>query len=314
MFSNKETHLLAMILRSDMNRLKKTCGEYLEKIYDKSRVFATEDFVYATGDIPILLVAHLDTVLSEAPHIFSSKDNKIWMGKNGLGADDRAGIFAVLKLIKKNSNNPSVLFTTGEEVGGIGAMSFTKQFLEPPVPTKYIVEIDRRGRGQSVYYDCGNTKFEEYINSFGFKTNRGIFSDISFICPNWNVAGVNLSAGYYNEHTELESLKLDDLEYTIDKVKEMIADADNAQYFDFEERYDTRIRYKRCDICGCLVSENYIINLGKEKINCCFNCLDQIADWCEVCGESYFPSEEEPKLCEVCSCYTKTSENNLKKS
>lgn len=315
MFSNKETHLLAMILRSDMNCLKNVCEEYLEKIYDKSRIFATEDFVYATGDIPILLVAHLDTVLSEAPRILSSKDNKIWMGKNGLGADDRAGIFAILKLIKKNSKNPSILFTTGEEVGGIGAMSFTKQFPEPPVPTKYIIEIDRRGRGQSVYYNCGNTEFEKYINSFGFKTNRGIFSDISFICPNWNVAGVNLSAGYYNEHTEFESLKLDDLEYTIDRVRELISDIDNTQYFNFEEKHDTRVKYIRCDICGCLVYENFITSLGEKKIKCCFNCLDQMIDWCEVCGEPYIPSgeEEEPKLCEVCAC-TKTSENNLKKS
>ena len=159
------------------------------------------------------------------------------------------------------------------------------------------------------------TEFEKYINSFGFKTNKGIFSDISFICPNWNVAGVNLSAGYYNEHTEVESLKLDDLEYTIDRVKELISDIDNAQYFNFEEKHDTRVKYIRCDICGCLVYENFITSLGEEKIKCCFNCLDRMIDWCEVCGEPYIPSKEgeEPKLCEVCAC-TKTSENNLKKS
>ena len=304
MFSKHEMETLALILRARDVTLRKICEDYFNATYGKHNVFAAEEYVYAAGDIPILLVAHLDTVFPKAPIICTNKEQTIWYGKDGLGADDRAGVFAILQLIKKNSKKPSVLFTMGEELGGFGAMSFVKDFLEPPVPTKYIVEIDRRGKGQSVYYGCGNEKFETYINSFGFNTYQGIFSDISFICPIWNVAGVNLSAGYYNEHTELETLKLEDLEYTKNKVAEMLIKSEEAPYFMYEPKPSAHSRYTKCSICGSIVSDIHIIPVGtgKDKTNCCLRCVDKYVDWCDICGEPFFVTrKEETAICEECA-------------
>lgn len=226
-----DTILLAGLLRSDVPTLISTCDKYLRNLYKESTVYSCDEYVFAVGDIPILLVAHLDTVWLEAPVILVTEDKAIWTGKNGLGADDRAGVFAILKLIQQNKHKPYVLFTTDEEMGGIGAYVFSKDFPAPPEELKYIIEIDRRGQGQSVFYNCKNKEFENYVNSFGFTTHEGIFSDISFICPTWNIAGVNLSAGYYNEHTPYEYLKIKDLYYTIDKVQEMLNDVDNAKNY-----------------------------------------------------------------------------------
>lgn len=301
MFSKQETELLSLILRSNVQSLHYACESYLNSTYGKHCVFVTEDFIYATGDIPILLVAHLDTVFIDPPKIYSNVEGTVWRSKAGLGADDRAGVFAVLQLVKKNKSKPSVLFTMDEELGGLGAMAFVKQFPEPPVPTKYVIEIDRRGKGQSVYYDCGNAKFEEYINSFGFTTHQGIFSDISFICPTWNVAGVNLSAGYQNEHTELETLDLEALAYTKIRVSAMLSKAEEAPYFDFEAKPTSfnRTRYVECGICGSLVSDLYTIPV--ENVECCYHCINQFVDWCDNCGEPFFVKQEGQKLCEVCA-------------
>jgi len=66
--------------------------------------------------IPVLLFAHLDTKQKEdeAPkHILFDPDYRVMWTPETLGADDRAGVYAVLKLIEQR--NCSVLFTTGEE-------------------------------------------------------------------------------------------------------------------------------------------------------------------------------------------------------
>lgn len=297
--TEKDSTLLIGLLRSGPEALLDTCTKYLEASYGKHRVFGTSDFVYATGDIPILLVAHLDTVLYKESKIMCTEDKSIWIGSDGLGADDRAGVFAILKLIQKKKQRPSVLFTMDEELGGLGAMTFAKLVPKPFVPTKYIIEIDRRGRGQCVFYDCDNKKFEKYVNSFGFTTHKGIFSDISFICPCWNIAGVNLSAGYYNEHMPQEHLKIDDLFYTIENVQKMLEDAENAPFFDYEYVKKGPVPFKRCGLCGTLIPESAAISVGKEQIVCCPHCTTDLVDWCEVCGKPFFGYESE-RRCEDC--------------
>ncbi len=303
--SKKDTQLLTLLLRSSDNSLLNACEHFLNEKYGKHNVFVKKEFIYATGDIPILLVAHLDTVLSNTPAILTNREGNIWMGRHGLGADDRAGVFAILKIIQ-SGRRPSVLFTTDEELGGLGAMAFVKEFAEPPVPTKYVIEIDRRGKGQAVFYECGNTKFMTYVESFGFETQRGIFSDISFICPHWDVAGVNLSAGYYNEHTELESLKIEDLFYTIDRVKQMLDCAAEAEIYDFEaidKKKAVRSLYSQCQVCGKYAP--LFSTTRVQGVNVCIECMTRYVDWCDKCGKPFFAITEgeiinEESLCEEC--------------
>lgn len=292
--------LLKNLLSYDEKNLMAFCRILLKSKYGQHNFYQTEDYCYAMGDIPILLVAHLDTVWPNKPTIMSNSDYSVWMGRHGLGADDRAGVYAIVKLLRWGYK-PSILFTTGEEAGGLGALAFIKDFPEPPVPTKYVIEIDRRGKGQAVYYDCANSKFEEYVTSFGFKTHKGIFSDISFICPLWDIAGVNLSAGYYNEHTEYETLKIEDLNYTIERVRKMLDSASEAETFNFEGVRNHRLSlYGRCQMCGNIVPYFGIIPV--EGISVCFECFESAGSWCESCQKAFFfrESPRETK-CEVCA-------------
>ena len=70
-----------------------------------------------------------------------------------------------------------ILFCEEEEVGGVGARKFTQSKLRPEV--NYIVELDRRGTNDAVFYSCDNPDFTEFVCSFGFEENYGSFSDIS---------------------------------------------------------------------------------------------------------------------------------------
>lgn len=129
------------------------------------------------------------------------------------------GVYAILNIIK--NYKPYVLFTTDEETGALGATAFTTDIKELPV--NFIIEIDRRGFQQAVFYECDNQKFKDFITSFGFGEHWGTFTDISIISPKYDIASVNLSAGYYNEHTKQEYISLKDLQYTINAVKDILS-------------------------------------------------------------------------------------------
>lgn len=141
----------------------------------------------------------------------------------GLGADDRAGVLGIMELINKGCR-PHVLFTCGEEVGGIGVGEFVKDHDEFPFDCRYFIELDRQGHGEAVFYHCDNPTFENYIESFGFTTAIGSYSDIVDLSQAYDIAGVNLSIGYLNEHTTSETLNLRSMAYTLAGVELMIAD------------------------------------------------------------------------------------------
>jgi hypothetical protein len=191
----------------------------IEKCYEEVE-FNDQYYLYAKGNIPVMLVAHIDTVSGSKPTNikFDSKRNTL-STNSVLGADDRAGIAAILQLIHEGFR-PHILFCQDEECGGVGA-SMAGELLKIE-GVNIVVELDRRGSTDFVTYDCENPEMDKWISEFGFKKSYGTFTDISFICPDFGIGGVNLSIGYYNEHTKSEFLNLIDWSNTIAKVKKIL--------------------------------------------------------------------------------------------
>lgn len=223
--------------------LKPTQFELFTLIAKKFRgnsITCKDSFILVKGIAPILLVAHLDTVHEESvKDICATTDSNILMSPQGIGGDDRCGCYALVKCYESAPVKPFLLFTCEEEVGGIGAQAFCDYFrkkLLPPSLTqlKLIVEIDRKGANDAVYYDCYNPEFEDYITSKGFKTAHGSFSDISVIAPTLGIAAVNLSAGYYNAHKLHEYINRQELERTISRVIDIVSDSINDDFPQFE--------------------------------------------------------------------------------
>ena len=212
------------IFRMTQPKLKKYLREWLvERGYSLSSS-KKDRFIYAKGNCPVCLVAHMDTVhKNPVSKIIKAKGGK-WSAIEGIGGDDRCGIIIIKTLIEKGYR-PFVIFTEDEETGGEGAVDFIKRFPEAPKKIKFLVEFDRKGKDDCVFYDCDNGDFEKYITSFGFHTSWGSFSDISVIAPDWGVAAVNLSSGYYNAHTLNEYILLPDMEKIIKKGVNILEDA-----------------------------------------------------------------------------------------
>jgi len=262
--------------------LERTLLRKLEKAgYMKAGyIVATgQEYIYAEGDIPVLLVAHVDTVHKKPPKkIFHDPKHNVLWSPDGLGADDRAGVWAILKLIQ-DGYRPHVLFTDGEESGGTGAVEVIET-LDPP-DVNIIVELDRKGSNDAVYYNCDCSELEEYISYFGFETARGIFTDIVLLCPEWGIAGVNLSVGYYNAHSNAEYLCLNKLRRTIERVAEMLENPPKER-FEYKEKPHNIICYKndnrschlleKCDSCDdwFVFDELYEDNYGLLLCEYCY--------------------------------------------
>ena len=201
-----------------------------------------DGYLYGKGDIPIMLCAHMDTVHKDpVKTIWVSNTGRIW-SPQGIGGDDRCGIYTILMNLTKEKK-PYILFTEDEEIGCIGAQRFADDVElgtidRDDIDIHMIIEIDRKNANDSVYYDCDNEEFEEYINKFGFKTAWGSCSDISYVAPALGIAAVNLSSGYYDQHTLEETIDIADLYDTIRRVRKIVEDVrtNETKSYEYIER------------------------------------------------------------------------------
>jgi hypothetical protein len=210
------------IFQSQERQLHRFLETFLFKYYGRDMVVSDDrNFLIAGGNIPVALVSHLDTVHRKPNRdcMYVDERKGVAWSPNGLGADDRAGVYAIIQLVKAGFR-PHIIFTHGEESGGTGAHALTKFSL--PFDVKFMIELDRRGSDEAVFYDCGNKEFQDKILSFGPKKGYGTFSDISILGPAYDIATVNLGIGYYNEHTTNEYLVIDEMWDTINVVSDIL--------------------------------------------------------------------------------------------
>ncbi len=229
--------MLINLLKMTQFEVKAFCNSYLKQY--GYRPISMNGFLYAEGDIPVALVAHMDTVKAPPKHV--RHEFGVMTADTGLGADDRAGVYGILHLVNRGFR-PTIILLEDEEIGCIGAGKFAKSGLDLDV--NFFIELDRRGADDAVFYDCDNPEFTKFITSFGFEEQFGSFSDISEICPVYKTAGVNLSVGYYGEHTVKEILVVNELLQTLRKVENILNNVPNTS-FEYIESVHTRFSFSK---------------------------------------------------------------------
>jgi hypothetical protein len=322
--TTKELVTFSQLVKLNQPSLKKLVSNLLKNNYDK--VIETKHYVMAEGNIPIALVAHLDTVFISPPEeIYHDQNKNVMWSPDGLGADDRAGVYAIIKILK-SGYRPHIIFTTDEEKGGIGASKLIKDYKECPFKElKYMIELDRRGTNDCVFYYCNNPQFVNYIEDYGFLENFGTYSDICEFGPAWGVAAVNLSIGYEDEHTCVERLFISRMLNTISKVEKMLDDADTAPNFIYIEtsvaeyyknyyanfygdnwkEYLMEDGYKCCNCGREYFDEELFPTLTEEgdTVRYCIDCLvaKNNIEWCELCNNPFeVPKGKNYKICPFC--------------
>lgn len=287
-FTDNEFALFEKICCMNEQQLFHTMGMVLKQKYNKV-IVEKGKYIVAVGDIPIALVAHLDTVFDRPPQeVYYDMRKGVCWSPDGLGADDRAGVFFILNLIQRKLR-PSVIFTLGEEQGGIGATALAE--IPCPIPNlKYMIELDRQGENDAVFYQCYCPSFMSYIEDFGFLEKKGSYSDISFLMEKWQICGVNLGTGYFDEHSYSEILNVNAMFATIEKVEKMLRDAKNAPTFHYEENKGSLTNWYRsnsrdcdfdyeqylttCDYCGANMFEFEAVKVDNSKV--CPDCYREL--------------------------------------
>jgi len=315
--------LMEGLLVLPQESLKKYMAKYLIGKYKK--VIVKKEFIYAIGTTPITLLAHMDTVFEKTPfkanrkiETYYDKKKKILWSPQGAGFDDRAGVYAIIQLIERGFR-PSIVLTTDEECGGLGAAIFSKMYTKPLTKTNFLIQLDRQGQKDCVFYDCDNEKFVKYIESFGFEEGWGSYTDICEIASVWGIAAVNLSIGYIDEHSKIERLHVDWMEDTINKVQKILSQDKikcfkyipvrnyYSKYYYSNYGYDYGYGYNTCTCGKCHKQSNeyevFPIKLGKGITS--FYCADCISDfdkvnWCKRCGEAYLRSSS-PGIDSLCT-------------
>lgn len=220
------------ICKMTQPEVKKYMKDYLTS--QKYDVVDENGFLYAKGEVPVLLVAHMDTVhTKQCEKIY--KLNGRMTSPQGIGGDDRCGVFIIMNIVKEL--HCSVLLCEDEEKGGIGAHKFVNakyatankngqaaevRYIDE-LGVNYMVEFDRKGNNDAVFYSCANEEFIDFVeDATNFKFATGSFSDISVLMPEAKLSAVNLSCGYYNPHCVTEYVMYDEMMDTAEAAKVLI--------------------------------------------------------------------------------------------
>jgi len=180
-------------------------------------------------DMPkILFSAHTDTVHfkngMQTVCQDTVKQEYFIKEKSGcLGADDGAGVWILLELIK--AKIPGLyIFHRGEECGGLGSSYIAESTPDLITGIDFAIAFDRRGKTDIINeQSCGKCCSDEFVTSLADELNmshtkaHGSFTDTA------NYAGIipectNVSVGYEHEHTPKETLHYGYLRMLMDNL------------------------------------------------------------------------------------------------
>lgn len=176
----------------------------------------TPYYLIGVGERPVLLTAHVDTY--DVGDVRIDHQRRIITGRGG---DDRAGVFAIFDVLDLR---PMVVITSFEEKGGIGASRAAYDHPWLQYAANVVIGLDRRGGNDAVFYGCGSIPIRQWTQAWGWKEARGSYADTDTLGYALDRAAVNLSIGYFNEHTAAQYVVFDLVESTIRRLRGMLDD------------------------------------------------------------------------------------------
>ena len=193
------------------------------------------------------VVAHLDQVQRKHSADFIAVETEdIIFGYSpskrtheGLGADDKNGIWVALKCLEE-FDTIKVAFFVGEEIGCVGSGRCDIGWFSD---CRFIVQPDRKGAFDLITdiwgRICSNDfEFDIDAGMFGYRATSGMMTDVLTLSElNVGVSCINLSCGYYEPHTDKEFTVKADLENCLNFVRHIIMTAVDVYPHSYNTRY-----------------------------------------------------------------------------
>lgn len=161
------------------------------------------------------VVAHLDQVQENHAKDFKCLEteeviigfSKKRLQQQGLGADDKVGIWIGLKCLQR-FDAIKLAYFVGEETGCIGSDACDMTFFDD---CRFVIQCDRRGHEDLVteisWTQLCSKEFLDDIRywKFGYRECIGLMTDVETLKNRGlAVSCINMSCGYYKPHTDQE--------------------------------------------------------------------------------------------------------------
>lgn len=210
-----------------------------QRLSDLGIVFTTDKAgnIYATKgntDTYPCIAAHLDEVheaREKGYEVLVVRDefiigfNSCKREFNGIGADDKNGIWVCLKCLEKFDNLKCVFFV-GEEQGCIGSRQADMKFFDD---CRFVLQCDRKGNSDFISNIYGNSlcspQFikDASLGEHGYKEGRGMQTDVQALREKGlEISCANISCGYYYPHTPHEMTNIADLKKCLTLVEHIV--------------------------------------------------------------------------------------------
>ncbi len=160
------------------------------------------------------IIAHLDQVQTLHSSDFKAIETEVIFGysnKNrsfqGLGADDKNGIWVCLKALQE-CDCLKIAFFVQEEIGCIGSSQADLTFFDD---CRFVLQADRKGHSDFITTIgwsplCSEEFIKDcQIEKFGYKEATGMITDVGELKhQGLPISVANISCGYYEPHTDQE--------------------------------------------------------------------------------------------------------------
>ena len=171
-----------------------------------------------------------------------------------IGGDDRCGVAIMLHLLSRKI--PAVyLFCDKEEVGCMGSEEFLYSSCEYLLSRcSCYIGLDRKGKQDAAVYTYESQSLLNIVKKYGYEKKLGSVTDIAIIQDEYPKAAVNLSVGFFNEHTTMEYIDVSAFEYTALIVPKLLDSVTNVVFNDIHSvnrcisRYTIGNSYKSKDL------------------------------------------------------------------
>jgi len=260
MTENKLNRLKEILSIPTHSRNEKLMIEYLQKVLTEK---GYEHYTDVHGNIYVTkgvsenypcFIAHTDTVHTvnmnlEVLQEESIKDGVTLRGVDktngrplGIGGDDKCGVYLVLEMLDTLENVKGAFFVS-EEIGCKGSQHADREFFSN---VGYAIQYDSPGGDSMSLTLMGRFLYNqksEFANKVkGLIVEHGItdfayhpYTDVWQIMEKFNIACLNLAAGYYRYHTENEYVVVDDVQNGYELGLKLVAELGENKYENLKE-------------------------------------------------------------------------------
>lgn len=267
------------------------------------------------ADLYTCVVSHQDINQNQIDSVSIVQTSKLIIGVDnstglqcGIGADDKCGVYFALHCLK-TMESVKCLFTVDEEVGAVGAYEADISFMED---VNFIIQLDRNSwendissetNGEVVVSQDFMSASSRVLNKYNYDYTVCMFTDVGVLAPASNLCGINISAGYFDEHTEIERISIPHFINAIAFAEELIEVMAGQKW---ENNYDISREnpeeyYHYCSGWDFKKEDDsYVqdcINIGECPL-CACNDLKTLKDGIIVCDncDSYYNIPEEKHI------------------